>query len=65
MPPRRQGVSSVTAATSSSGRSVPFPTQRSFGLSRQHQGAQAMRVLEEQAAAKALQWRQRFVIKCT
>ena len=66
MPPRRQGVAPVTAAATSSsktfGRSVPFPTQRSFGLPRQHQGAQAMRIFEEQAAAKALQWRQRQAI---
>lgn len=65
MPPRRQSVAPVTAAASSSqtfGRSVPFPTQRSFGIPRQHQGAQAMKILEEQAAAKALQWRQRLAI---
>lgn len=61
--PRGQGVAPDASASSSSqafGRSVPFPTQRSFGLPRQHQSAQAMRILEEQAAAKALQWRKRF-----
>ncbi|KAG0609975.1 hypothetical protein M758_7G029000 [Ceratodon purpureus] len=58
--PRGHGVAPDASASSSSkqfGRSAPFPTQRSFGLPRQHQSAQAMRILEEQAAAKALQWR--------
>jgi E3 ubiquitin-protein ligase Topors len=57
MPPRHQRVAPNTAASTSQ-RSVPFPTQRSFGLPRQPQGPQAMRVLEEQAAVRALQWRQ-------
>lgn len=64
MPPRRHGLEPVSAATSSSqtsGRSGPFPTQRSFGLPRQHQGAQTMRIVEEKAAAKALRWRERLI----
>lgn len=63
--PRGHGVAPDASASSSSkqfGRSAPFPTQRSFGLPRQHQSAQAMRILEEQAAAKALQWRKRLCI---
>ena len=60
---RGHGVASDGSASSSSqtfGRSVPFPTQRSFGLPRLHQSAQEMRILEQQAAAKALEWRKRL-----
>lgn len=53
----RQGVAPDGAAS----RSGSFPTQRSFGLPRQHQSAEAMRHFEEQAAAKVLRWRRRFV----
>lgn len=60
MPPRHQRVAPNTAASTSQ-RSVPFPTQRSFGLPRQPQGLQVIRVLEEQAAVRALQWRQRSI----
>ncbi|XP_024358893.1 uncharacterized protein [Physcomitrium patens] len=49
----RQGVAPDGAAS----RSGSFPTQRSFGLPRQHQSAEAMRHFEEQAAAKVLRWR--------
>lgn len=60
MLPRHQRVAPNTAASTSQ-RSVPFPTQRSFGLPRQPQGLQVIRVLEEQAAVRALQWRQRSI----